>query len=69
MGTIYVKVKPHVIIQYIGVSQTMMEKQQADLDRFAHFLGEMIAKYGVEVLAEINQEKREPDDKCTTTAA
>ena len=47
----------------------MMEKQQADLDRFAHFLGEMIAKYGVEVLAEINQEKREPDDKCTTTAA
>ena len=36
----------------------MMEKQQADLGRFAHFLGEMIAKYGVEVLAEINQEKR-----------
>ena len=30
----------------------MTAEQQAGLERFAHFLGEMIAKYGVDVLAE-----------------
>ena len=47
----------------------MMEKQQADLERFAHFLAEMIAKYGVDVLAEIDHEKEDPDNTGTTTAA
>ena len=47
----------------------MMEKQQADFERFAHFLAEMIAKYGMEVLAEINHEKEGPNSTGTTTAA
>ena len=47
----------------------MMEKQQAGLDRFAYFLAEMIAKYGVEVLAEIDNEKEDADNTGTTTAA
>ena len=47
----------------------MTANQQADLDRFAHFLGEMIAKYGVDVLAEIDHEKEDSDNTGTTTAA
>ena len=47
----------------------MMEKQQADLERFARFLAEMIAKYGVEVLAEIDNETEDADNTGTTTAA
>ena len=47
----------------------MMEKQQADLERFARFLAEMIAKYGMEVLAEIDREKEDPDNTGTTAAA
>ena len=47
----------------------MTANQQADLDRFARFLAEMIAKYGVEVLAEIDREKEDADNTGTTTAA
>ena len=47
----------------------MTANQQADLDRFAHFLGEMIAKYGVDVLAEIDNEKEDADNTGTTAAA
>ncbi len=47
----------------------MTANQQADLNRFAHFLGDMIAKYGVEVLAEIDREKEDPNNIGTTAAA
>ena len=47
----------------------MTAEQQADFDRFAHFLAEMIAKYGVDVLAEIDHEKEDPGNTGTTTAA
>ena len=47
----------------------MTAEQQADLERFAHFLAEMIAKYGMDVLAEIDNEKEDADNTGTTTAA
>ena len=47
----------------------MTEKQQADFDRFAHFLAEMIAKYGMDVLAEIDNETEDADNIGTTSAA
>ena len=47
----------------------MTEKQQADFDRCAYFIAEMIAKYGTDVLDEIAKEKRDPHNTGTITAA
>ena len=47
----------------------MTEKQQADFDRCAYFITEMIAKYGTDVLDEIVKEKRDPDNTGTITTA
>lgn len=46
----------------------MTEKQQADFERCAYFIAEMIAKYGAEVLEEISK-KKDSDDTDTITAA
>lgn len=46
----------------------MTAKQQADFERCAHFLAEMIAKYGAEVLDEIAKDKEGPDNTGTTAA-
>lgn len=47
----------------------MTAKQQADFERCAYFIAEMIAKYGAEVLEEIAKEKGDPDNTGTITAA
>ena len=58
-----IKDDPHVIIQYIGVSQMMTAKQKADFKYCAYFIAEMIVKYGTEVLEDTANEKAEVDKR------